>query len=64
MANFILQAPPTALGCYSLGPPMYTAEIESDEGRPAFVARDGTFELVYWSFGLSLAIGWRERLWV
>jgi hypothetical protein len=34
--------------CYSLGPPMYTAEIESDQGRPAFVARDGTFELAYW----------------
>ena len=39
----------------------YTAEIESDEGRPAFVARDGTFELVYWRFGLSLANAWRER---
>jgi hypothetical protein len=31
------QAPRTAAGCYSLGPPMYTAEIESDEGRPATV---------------------------
>lgn len=48
--------------CYSLGPPMYTAEIESDEGRPAFVARDGTFELAYWSHGLALANQWRERL--
>ena len=61
MADFILQAPPTADGCYSLGPPMYTAEIESDQGRPAPVARDGTFELAYWSFGLSIASMWRER---
>ena len=33
MADFVMQAPRTAAGCYSLGPPMYTAEIESFEGK-------------------------------
>ena len=61
MADFILQGKLNKMGCYSLGPPMYTAEIESFEGKPATAARDGTFELVYWRFGLSLAIKWRER---
>merc|ERR1740117_1067521 len=64
MAAFILQAPRTSPsdpgGCFSLGPPMYTAEIESDEGRPAVAAKDGTFELVYWRFGLHLASQWRQ----
>ena len=41
--------------CYSLGAPMFTAEIESFESRPASEARDGTFELVYWRFGLHIA---------
>lgn len=50
MAAFILQAPRTSPsdpgGCFSLGPPMYTAEIESDEGRPAVAAKDGdTFSI-------------------
>ena len=62
MADFVLQAPPTSAGCYSLGAPMFTAEIESFEGRPATEAKDGTFELVYWRFGLHVASKWRQRL--
>jgi hypothetical protein len=61
MASFVLQAAPTSEGCYSLGAPMYTAEIESFEGKPASEASDGTFELVYWRFGLHLANQWRQR---
>ena len=48
--------------CYSLGPPMFTAEIESFEGKPATAAKDGTFENVYWHFGLTVANNWRARL--
>eukprot|EP01052_Picozoa_sp_SAG31_P041461 SAG31_NODE_6292_length_2081_cov_1.390515_1_plen_597_part_01 len=62
MAAFVLQAARTAEGCYSLGPPMYTAEIESFEGHSAAMAKDGTFELVYWRFGLHIANQWRKRL--
>ena len=61
MADFVLQAPPSSSGCYSLGAPMFTAEIESFEGRPAAEAKDGTFELVYWRFGLHIANQWRAR---
>eukprot|EP01047_Picozoa_sp_COSAG01_P086088 COSAG01_NODE_19200_length_1024_cov_5.404324_2_plen_89_part_01 len=62
MASFVLQAPPTRkANCYSLGAPMYTAEIESFEGKPASQAQDGTFELVYWRWGLHTANQWRKR---
>ena len=70
MADFVLQAPPSAAGgpgagarepCYSLGAPMFTAEIESNEGRTAPETKDGTFELVYWKFGLHIANQWRHR---
>ena len=48
--------------CRSLGPPVFTAEIESNEGRPATESRDPTFEQIYWRFGLELALRWRARL--
>jgi hypothetical protein len=60
MADFVLQQqspPAVAGGCYSLGAPMFTAEIESFEGRPAAQAKDGTFELVYQLRSVALAIG-------
>ena len=41
---------------------MFTAEIESFEGQAATKASNGTFELVYWRFGLALAATWRSRL--
>jgi hypothetical protein len=62
MADFVLQAPPGKDGCFHLGAPMYTAEIESNDGLPATATKDGTFELVYWRWGLSVANKWRERL--
>ena len=70
MADFVLQASPSSAGgpgagarepCYSLGAPMFTAEIESNEGRTAPETKDGTFELVYWKFGLHIANQWRHR---
>ena len=47
-----------------VGPPLWTAEVESNEGRPASDAtsQNPTFELVYWRFGLTLAARWRRRL--
>jgi len=43
---------------YVLGPPL----IPAQESHPARTTFNPTFELAYWSFGLSVAQRWRERL--
>jgi hypothetical protein len=43
---------------YVLGPPMRTVSENADE----LTARNPTFELAYWRFGLSTAQQWRQRL--
>ena len=43
---------------YVLGPPV----IPAQENHPAAETWNPTFELAYWSFGLSVAQRWRERL--
>ena len=63
MASFVLTAAlDPASGCRSLGPPVFTCEIESNEGVPATETSDPTFELVYWQHGFELAARWRKRL--
>jgi hypothetical protein len=62
MADFILHGPIERSGCRSLGPPVFTAEIESNEGHPATDTSNPTFSLAYWKYGLDLAITWRARL--
>lgn len=66
MADFVLAPLPPSEphACLPLGPPLWTAEVESNEGRPASDAtsQNPTFELVYWRFGLTLAARWRRRL--
>lgn len=72
LADYILapEPPPEAprsqpgAACWPLGPPLFTAEVESNEGRAAndTASTNPTFELVYWRFGLMLAAGWRRRL--
>lgn len=43
---------------YVLGPPV----IPAQENHPATETWNPTFELAYWSYGLSVAQQWRERL--
>lgn len=62
MASFVLTAPIGLAGCRSLGPPVYTCEIESNEGLPANATSNPTFELVYWQHGFRIAASWRARL--
>jgi hypothetical protein len=45
-------------GHYVLGPPLRTVPEKTDPTR----ARNPTFELSYWRFGLRVAQEWRERL--
>ncbi len=45
-------------GHFVLGPPLKTVS----ENYPATTARNPTFELAYWRFGLRSAQTWRERL--
>ena len=53
MADFVLagRARDAASACLDLGPPVFTAEIESDEGKPATATRNPTFELTSWRSG-------------
>ena len=66
MADFVLAPSPPAdpTACLPLGPPLWTAEVESNGAKAANDAASSnpTFELVYWRFGLSLAARWRARL--
>ena len=66
MADFVLAPSPPAdpAACLPLGPPLWTAEVESNGAKAASDAASSnpTFELVYWRFGLSLAARWRARL--
>jgi hypothetical protein len=43
---------------YALGPPV----IPAQENHPPAETWNPTFELSYWSYGLKVAQGWRERL--
>ncbi|KAL1511560.1 hypothetical protein AB1Y20_006354 [Prymnesium parvum] len=61
MASFVLQAPAAEDGCRELGPPLFTAELESNEGSAATNTSDAAFERVYWRHGLRLAAAWRRR---
>ena len=61
MASFVLASPMGTAGCRSLGPPVFTCEIENNEGNPATATSDPTFELVYWQQGFRLAAAWRAR---
>ena len=61
MASFILAAPIGPSGCRSLGPPVWTAEIENNGDVPVEQTSDPTFELAYWRHGFSLAARWRAR---
>ncbi|MBI5384947.1 MAG: hypothetical protein HZA90_09715 [Verrucomicrobia bacterium] len=47
-----------ATGCYALGPPIRTVPENTDPRA----ARNPTFELSYWRFGLRVAQQWREKL--
>ena len=47
-----------ATGKYVLGPPLRTVPEKTDPTK----ARNPTFELSYWRFGLRVAEQWRERL--
>lgn len=44
-------------GVYDLGPPMYPASENTNPNA----TMNPTFELAYWSFGLDVAISWKER---
>lgn len=66
LADFVLAPAPPAdpAACLPLGPPVFTCEVESNEGRAAAdpASANPTFELVYVRFGLRLAAAWRRRL--
>ena len=62
MADFVLASPADHRGCRPLGPPVFTAELESNGDIPATQTSNPTFEVTYWRFGLGMASRWWDRM--
>jgi hypothetical protein len=59
-AEFMASYPIPDNGGYALGPPIVSAQENAAGERR--VARNPTFELAYWAWGLQIAQQWRQRL--
>ncbi|WP_404429255.1 hypothetical protein LG299_08670 [Microbacterium lacus] len=59
-ADFMAAFASNSSGGFELGPPIIPAQESYVDGRAT--ARNPTFELAYWAWGLQTAIDWKTRL--